>query len=262
MTALLGLPGWNEGWTARRGGEVARRFRDAFAAQGRGADVVWVLAGQFGNMDGPLIDEAIAWSRSNDFRVGAIAAAPYFDSGLGEFTPPAGWSVAQQLDLFRHYLRWGPKTAQFMANYRAACARYDAALGGHAERVTYEGAVEKIAGVNPWDWAHHPDVGDTERVRWALLQDSGITLDTYYALLSQPDGVGNNWGLWDAQDEIAGTGDGSDGRAVNQSTGQLNPANVSPRGEAWRRWQRAYWMGQVPRRGIITGTTAGLRKAG
>jgi hypothetical protein len=254
MTQLLGLPGNTQGFVARRGGEAAARFRDVFDKAGRSTEVLWVLAGQTGVLNGPLITQAIATSKATGMKVGALAVAPYFDVPWSL----SGWPVDQALDLTRHWIAHGGGGG-WVQDLRAAKARYDAAMGTNVDLVSYESAIEVIPGINPWDWSHHPDIADTERVRWALLESVGFSLDNYFNLIDQPRNTGFHWGLWDAQDEIAGTGDGADGRAVNQLTGQLNPANVSVRGHAWREWQRAYRLS--PGFGTIT-TTSGLRKAG
>jgi hypothetical protein len=276
MSGLLGIGGTSDGFVARRSLEAAARFRRVFGA--RSSDVVALLAGQFGAIgNAALIPRAIDQYESTGQAFDAVCVALYLPNAYqGQLQ---GWTVAQCLDVHRHYLMLSHASAKaYLADsvgaFDQAVTAYEKAVGRKVLRYAYEGGLTSNAppGVSPWDLASHPDRADTLRCLFATAQANGFDLFMYYNQLRPPNG-GETDGLWQWQGQFAGAGDGSDGRPVNTLAGQLTPANVSPAGQAWREWQRDRSFGLIGGFGVITNpgpiplgptvpAAAGLRKAG
>jgi hypothetical protein len=239
MTRLLGEGGIIEGFLVRRSLEAAARFRSIFTAAGRGADVLVLLPGQFGAIGtSPLIPEAIKAFQKSGQAFDAITVPQYFPNvKRGGFRPD---TVAQSLDSHRHYLMLSPVVdKKFFADFAKAVAAYEKAIGRRVLRYAYEGSLTSMAGAGtlPWDLASHPDRGDTLRCLFAMSQANGFDMFVYFNQCGPPNGSETD-GLWHWQGQFAGTGDGTDGRAVNVLQGKATPGNVSPAGQAWREWQR------------------------
>jgi hypothetical protein len=242
MSALMGLPrGWPDYYTARRAAECAAEFASVFSRAGRAGDVKLCLAGQFGWMTRPLLSYAAAQGIKAD----VVAGAPYMALGYPAdwSAGVAGWTPGQLHDLMRHYIALDPGSTAAFADWDKSVSEYEAAIGRKVLRYSYEGGIESIAG-NPWAWAAHPDAGDTERCLFAACQRGGFDGLTYFSLIDTPKGSGSFWGLYDRQAQLPGRGDGSDGKAVNVLGGGQAAGNVSPRGEAWRDWQRDVLLGR------------------
>jgi hypothetical protein len=142
----------------------------------------------------------------------------------------------------RAYLVLDPNAQAQWKQWMAAVQGYETAIGRRVQRVAYEGGIQRLAGP-AWDWGSHPDAADTERVLWTCAQAAGFDGFVHYDLFDQPTPAGASWGLFGWQDQLAGTGDGRDGRPVNRLTGSIVPGNVSPRGEAFRAWRRDQLLG-------------------
>jgi hypothetical protein len=204
--------------------------------------VITLLPSQFG-WTSKEIGSAISLFKSTGKAFDAIAVALYMDRPWESSI--RGWTIAQGLDLVRHHLVIGkyyqPNFDEWIKNVQL----YEQAIGHRVLRVAYEGGWEGPAlpsGVaSPWDWTQHPDRADLEKCRWLRAQQAGFDLHADSAFLLPP----QLSGTWAWQGQLAGAGDGSDGRVVNQLRGKLVPGNVSPGGEAWRRWQRDYWIART-----------------
>jgi hypothetical protein len=248
MSRLLGYQNIGRMFYARRALEVAARFRAVFAKAGQQNNVLSVFAWQFGGMQGYLTNCVRAGMGKAD----VIAMAPYFGMPRAWAPRIAGWSSAQLHDLFRHYLVLDPEPLGEWQDWINGVSAYEAAMGPTLH-YTYEGGTEHGIPLGwpgrpaaaAWDLSSHPDAADTERVMYAQCQSRGLNGFTYYAHLMEVTHNGANWGLWNYQGQSHGTGDGSDGRAVNApiGTGKAWVPTLSVRGEAWRQWQQSYWMG-------------------
>jgi hypothetical protein len=262
MSQLLGLGGYPDGWVARRSLEIAARFRSVFAAAGRPAsDVIAILPLQFGWAQRNYVPYAISeWKRTGQ-TFDVISGAPYLSLPAWG-SQMSGWNVGQALDLMRAYLTLDPRPRGWYQDIAAAAAQYRAATGAKTELWAYEGGIEQIAPglYSAWQWSSHPDIADTEKTLWAGAQGAGFARFCYFNFLDAPRANQSLWGLWQSQGQLAGSGDGSDGRFVNRTTSgpsgvAPDPNNVSVRGEAYREWQRDYWLGR-PGLGLSFGTTS------
>jgi hypothetical protein len=255
LNQLIGPTGIVEGYQVRRSLEIAARFRSTFVASGRqSTDVLLSLMGQWGSLNGPLIDAAIAAYRAGHGAFDVLGGAPYEDMLISD-SSLLGWTPAMALDLMRHYLVLDPTEIGWRADFAAAVNRYEAAIGKRVLRYCYEGDIESVATlvsspytqyVNAWDWQYHPDMADTEAVLYTQLQAAGVDVLTIYSFLfNGANSLGLSWGAYVNQEQGPGAGDGSDGKAVNTFAEAYVPGNVSVRGYAQRQWQQAYLSGST-----------------
>jgi hypothetical protein len=232
----------------KRTSEVVARFKAIFGD--RSGDVLSVINWQPGTLD-PIL----ARCQQAGFVPDIVSYAAYYTIGAG---PPgqaarwgritATWSAPMMHDLARHYVQLDPVYARGMNDRAMASIRkYEAAIGHPVLHYCYEASIEHpIPGGNPgtfpslaartWDWEHHPDAADTQRVFYAAMQSAGVQTAVEESAWIEPRTDGYTWGVWHWQGQQSGPG------IFNVGHGQPGwTANQSVKGMAWRLWQAAYW---------------------
>lgn len=235
-----------------RAGQVHALFASVFAAAGRGGDLVRVMGTQYSSPNGPTAKIANAAVR-NGIAFDALAGAPYWDNSPGKSEP----SLADAFDRF---------DVDMLHDFNQICMIYgikfdpltthrailDAAGLTDVQLVCYEGGPQDGTPLGVNDrihrsraWARHPRMRPLMLYYLQRLQDAGVTLYVDFILnytvsdsenRNSSGGSPANWATYFGREQVAGTGDGSDGLFDNRTNYFDTSEVVSVKGDALATW--------------------------